>query len=291
MVPLGGLFVDEGGAPDPLAAASGKGGGYTNVYYERVAPFGTDTLTALLAQHPILPLTLCLVHCPQREPTPLVVGVDNVLGCIQSFPKGTSCGRDGLRAQHILDALCGEGSAIAVGLLKAISVVVNLLLEGRCPKVLAGLYDGHRAPHSRCYKTDNVIRPIAVVAIWKGHRVLLEQMSTSPVYGTLNRSPFSPLHLHGPYAKLAWVSERAKLFIGEGDHFYFDNGLREGDRAIVVVGVLFVGDNPMWRIASLPISDLVVGFYVRLRMYLLNVLCIERAPSWSLHDHNFREVY
>ncbi|GKC51722.1 hypothetical protein Tco_1074467, partial [Tanacetum coccineum] len=27
------------------------------------------------------------------------------------------------------------GSAIAVGLLKAISVVVNLLLEGRCPKV------------------------------------------------------------------------------------------------------------------------------------------------------------
>ncbi|GKA07234.1 hypothetical protein Tco_0686458 [Tanacetum coccineum] len=68
---------------------------------------------------------------------PLVVDVDNVLGCIQSFPKGTSCGRDGLRAQHILDALCGEGSAIAVGLLKAISVVVNLLLEGRCPKVLA----------------------------------------------------------------------------------------------------------------------------------------------------------
>ncbi|GKF33257.1 hypothetical protein Tco_0106457 [Tanacetum coccineum] len=62
---------------------------------------------------------------------PLVMDVDSILGCIQSFPKGMSCGQDGLRAQHILDALCGEGSAIVVGLLKAISVVVNLLLEGR----------------------------------------------------------------------------------------------------------------------------------------------------------------
>jgi hypothetical protein len=42
---------------------------------------------------------------------PLVAEVETVLGRIKSFPKGTSCGRDGLRAQHILDALCGEGSA------------------------------------------------------------------------------------------------------------------------------------------------------------------------------------
>ncbi|GJU89220.1 putative reverse transcriptase domain-containing protein [Tanacetum coccineum] len=37
----------------------------------------------------------------------------------------TSCGRDGLRAQHILDALCGEGSATATDLLKAFTLVVN----------------------------------------------------------------------------------------------------------------------------------------------------------------------
>ncbi|GJR26184.1 putative reverse transcriptase domain-containing protein [Tanacetum coccineum] len=76
---------------------------------------------------------LCSLGVAPFEP-PLVVDIDNVLGCIQSFPKRTSCGRDGLRAQHILDALCGEGSAIVVGLLKAISVVVNFLLEERCPK-------------------------------------------------------------------------------------------------------------------------------------------------------------
>ncbi|GJV85835.1 hypothetical protein Tco_1525733 [Tanacetum coccineum] len=40
-------------------------------------------------------------------------------------------GRDGLRAQHILDALCGEGSATAMDLLKVITSVVNLWLAGR----------------------------------------------------------------------------------------------------------------------------------------------------------------
>ena len=59
-----------------------------------------------------------------------MVDVDNVLGGIKSFPKGTSCGRDGLRAQHILYALCGEGSAIAKDHLRAITSVVNLWLGG-----------------------------------------------------------------------------------------------------------------------------------------------------------------
>ncbi|GJY70855.1 putative reverse transcriptase domain-containing protein [Tanacetum coccineum] len=128
-----------------------------------VSPFGTDTLTALLAKHPILPPPV--MHGSLPSEPPLVVEVDSVLGCIQSFPKGTSCGRDGLRAQHILDALCGEGSAIAVGLLKAISVVVNLLLEGRCPKVLAEFVAS--APLMPLLKPDNGIRPIAVGAIWR----------------------------------------------------------------------------------------------------------------------------
>ncbi|GJR38451.1 putative reverse transcriptase domain-containing protein [Tanacetum coccineum] len=107
---------------------------------------------------------LCSSGVAPFEP-PLVVDVDSVLGCIQSFPKGTSCGRDGLRAKHILDALCGEGSAIVVGFLKAISVVVNLLLEGRYPKVLAEFVAC--APLTPLLKPDNRIRPIAVGAIWR----------------------------------------------------------------------------------------------------------------------------
>ncbi|GKG40858.1 hypothetical protein Tco_0470070, partial [Tanacetum coccineum] len=57
---------------------------------------------------------------------PFVAEIDCVFGCIKSFPKGTSCEKDGLRAQHILDALCGEGSATATDLLQAITPVVNL---------------------------------------------------------------------------------------------------------------------------------------------------------------------
>ncbi|GKD06089.1 hypothetical protein Tco_1181063 [Tanacetum coccineum] len=67
----------------------------------------------------------------------VVVEVDCVFGCIKSFPKGTLCGKDGLRAQHILDALWGEGSATATDLLHVITSVVNLWLAGRCPPILA----------------------------------------------------------------------------------------------------------------------------------------------------------
>ncbi|GKB27122.1 hypothetical protein Tco_0866523 [Tanacetum coccineum] len=114
-----------------------------------------SNITTLLAKHPILPPPVMPGSLPSEPP--LVVDVDSVLGSIQSFPKGTSCGRDGLRAQHILDALCG------VELLKAISVVVNLLLEGRCPKVLAEFMAS--APLMSLLKPYNGIRPITVGAI------------------------------------------------------------------------------------------------------------------------------
>nr|GEU96467.1 putative ribonuclease H-like domain-containing protein [Tanacetum cinerariifolium] len=40
-------------------------------------------------------------------------------------------------AWHILDALCGDGSATDIDLLKVITLVVNLWLAGRCPPILA----------------------------------------------------------------------------------------------------------------------------------------------------------
>ncbi|KAI3516021.1 hypothetical protein L1887_14929 [Cichorium endivia] len=91
-----------------------------------VAPYTGDTIKALEDKHPLRPPP-SMPGTIFSEP-PLVAEFDSVLGCIKSFPKGTSCGRDGLRAQHILDALCGEGSAIAIDLLRAITAVVNLWL-------------------------------------------------------------------------------------------------------------------------------------------------------------------
>ncbi|KAD6455032.1 hypothetical protein E3N88_09738 [Mikania micrantha] len=128
-----------------------------------VAPFGNDTLKALVAKHPTLPPPV-MPDFFLAQPT-LVVDANCVFKCITSFPKGTSCGRDGLRAQHILDSFCGEGSAIAGGLLKAISTVVNLCLAGRCPKTLAEFVAS--APLTPLLKPDNGIRPIAVGMIWR----------------------------------------------------------------------------------------------------------------------------
>ncbi|GJV00586.1 retrovirus-related pol polyprotein from transposon TNT 1-94 [Tanacetum coccineum] len=94
-----------------------------------VAPYCDDTIKALEAKHPYKPPP-SMPSIIFSEP-PLVAKIDSVFSCIKSFPKGTSCRRDGLRAQHILDALCGEGSATATDLLKVITSVVNLWLAGR----------------------------------------------------------------------------------------------------------------------------------------------------------------
>ena len=128
-----------------------------------VAPHNGDTVMALEAKHPHKPPP-SIPSTIYAEPA-LVVEVDNVIGCIKSFPKGTSCGRDGLRSQHILDALCGDGSAVATGLLCAITAVVNLWLGGRCPSVLAEFVAS--APLTPLLKPDNGIRPIAVGTIWR----------------------------------------------------------------------------------------------------------------------------
>nr|GEX39438.1 putative reverse transcriptase domain-containing protein [Tanacetum cinerariifolium] len=78
-----------------------------------VAPYYDDTIKALEAKHyykspPSMP------NITFFEPL-LIAEIDSVFGCIKSFPKGTSCGRDSLKAQHILDALCGEVSMKGMG--------------------------------------------------------------------------------------------------------------------------------------------------------------------------------
>jgi len=128
-----------------------------------VAPYNEDTMEILGVKHPYKPP-------PSMSTTlffeaPLVVEVDTVLKYIKSFPKGTSCSRDGLRAQHLLDALCGEGSAVARDLLCAITLVVNLWLGGRCPLSLTEFVAS--APLTPLLKLDGGICPIAVGTIWR----------------------------------------------------------------------------------------------------------------------------
>nr|GEY89989.1 putative reverse transcriptase domain-containing protein [Tanacetum cinerariifolium] len=78
---------------------------------------------------------------------------------------GTLYGRHGLRAQHILDALRGEGSATAIDLLNTITSVVNLRLTRRCLPILAEFVAS--APLTPLLKQDNEVWPIAVGTIWR----------------------------------------------------------------------------------------------------------------------------
>ncbi|GKC21588.1 hypothetical protein Tco_1023738 [Tanacetum coccineum] len=89
----------------------------------------------------------------------------SVLDRIKSFPRGTSCGRDGLRAQHLLDCLSGAAIAISDELVSSITQVVNLFLEGKCPMLL-GEYIAS-APLTPLVKPGGGIRPIAVGTIWR----------------------------------------------------------------------------------------------------------------------------
>ncbi|GJT72809.1 hypothetical protein Tco_1032095 [Tanacetum coccineum] len=83
-----------------------------------VAPSTPDTLHGLEAKHTYAP-PLTLSSSPLGVDA-LFVHKDMVLNRIRSFPKGTSCGRDGLRAQHLADILGGTASAVADDLLGSI---------------------------------------------------------------------------------------------------------------------------------------------------------------------------
>lgn len=59
-----------------------------------------------------------------------------VLDALKSFPKSTACGRDELRAQHLLDALSDAAASVSDELLASIIRVVNLWMGGQCPSAL-----------------------------------------------------------------------------------------------------------------------------------------------------------
>lgn len=97
--------------------------------------------------------------------TPIAVEVDIVFRCIKSFYKGTSCGRDGLRAQNLLNAMCGEGYFVSRDLLCSITVVVNLWLGGRCRMSLEEFISSTSL--TLLLKCDGRIKPIDIGFVWR----------------------------------------------------------------------------------------------------------------------------
>ncbi|GJR24240.1 hypothetical protein Tco_0972767 [Tanacetum coccineum] len=128
-----------------------------------VAPYNDATLQELKTKHPFMSAPSLLdSHIDHHH---LIASQDVVLDMIKSFPRGTSCGRDGLRAQHLMDCLSGAALAISDKLDSSITQVVNLFLEGKCPTML-GEYIAN-APLTLLVKPGGGIRPIAVGTIWR----------------------------------------------------------------------------------------------------------------------------
>ncbi|GKE97918.1 putative reverse transcriptase domain-containing protein, partial [Tanacetum coccineum] len=101
-----------------------------------VAPYNDATLEDLKTKHPFKPpSSLPHIFIDHHH---LVASPAVVLDKINSFPCGMSCGRDGLRAQHLIDCLSGAVVAIS--------------------------YD---APLTSLVKPGGGIRPIAVVTVWR----------------------------------------------------------------------------------------------------------------------------
>nr|GEX98100.1 hypothetical protein [Tanacetum cinerariifolium] len=90
------------------------------------------TLENLKTKHPFHPAP-SLPHIPTDHHHLIAYSIV-VLDRIKTFSRGTSCGRDGLRAQHLMDCLSGAAVAVSDELISSITQVVNLFPAGNCPQ-------------------------------------------------------------------------------------------------------------------------------------------------------------
>eukprot|EP00158_Paraphelidium_tribonemae_P008413 Partr_v1_DN28573_c2_g1_i2_m73653 putative NA len=82
---------------------------------------------------------------------------------LKTFPKGTACGRDRLRAQHMKGMI--SGCCDSDKFLEAVTYLVNKKLSGALPPSLAPFISS--APLMGLVKPKGDIRPIAVGEIWR----------------------------------------------------------------------------------------------------------------------------
>ncbi|GKB25950.1 hypothetical protein Tco_0865351 [Tanacetum coccineum] len=96
--------------------------------FSGVAPYNDATLEDLQTKHAFKPApSLSHIHVDNHH---LISSSNVVLYMIKSFPHGTSCRRDELCAQHLMDCLSGAGVAIYDELVSSITQIVNLFLDG-----------------------------------------------------------------------------------------------------------------------------------------------------------------
>ena len=121
------------------------------------AAFSVDLAWAeLLKRHP----SNNLPSFDDDIPSSLTTNNQDVVQALRGFPCGSSPGGSGLRAQHLLDAICGHSAPAAQDCLHALTVLINLLLSGKAHSWLSPWLAG--APLTALRKKDSGVRPIAV---------------------------------------------------------------------------------------------------------------------------------
>ena len=128
---------------------------------DKLSEINDETFEKLQERHPMAPTN--------RRPTPsppdhcLQVTESEVMAAIRSFPAGSAGGPDGLRPQHIADLVnCLDSGPT---LLKHITAVINLLLQGKCAlAAVPVLFGGNLTALS---KPSGGVRPISVGYYWR----------------------------------------------------------------------------------------------------------------------------
>ena len=113
------------------------------------------TFAALCSKHPQgFPFEPEFASAPALD---CLIPAEEIRKCLQAFSKSSAAGPSGLRAQHLLDAVCGAEQGAA---LHALESVVNILASGKGPRSLSMHLAG--ASLVALAKENGDVRPIAV---------------------------------------------------------------------------------------------------------------------------------
>ena len=119
-----------------------------------------STLEALRQKHPPQNPDSSIPDLSINDPLPFPIDAALIRKTISSFPNGSGGGPDGLLPQHLKDLTGPSAGDGGVFLLKALTALVTLVLEGRTPEAIRPLFFG--ASLTALKKKNGGIRPIAV---------------------------------------------------------------------------------------------------------------------------------
>ncbi|GJW55637.1 hypothetical protein Tco_0099722 [Tanacetum coccineum] len=256
-----------------------------------VAPFGTDTLTALLAKHPILPPPVMPGSLPSEPP--LVVDVDTFLGWISNLPKtwtfemskylgdfqfgvGVPSGAEAVLhgANRFLNKFHSDGSLamLTVDFSNAFNLVDRTTL-------LQELSSSRGNPLLGPLLFALVLHPL-VHRIRDCCQLLFHAwyLDDGTIIGDTKEvaKAIDIIRAEGPRLGLELNIKKKFLAIMQW-------GGRRAIEAIVVCGGPFFGDF-QWRLASLPIRFGGLGL-CSAEDVSTYAFVASRAQSWSLQDH------